>query len=522
MSIHAPKTHIFEHMLRLLLIFLMVSLGLQAQVLPKEGSVLNFRLAGFTTGAGRDSNGYILEIAKGYFNSSDSFKKRVFKVVNSKTDRFFIELPSFGTPYTWRISTAHNTASATKAVLHHFSTGVVPNVDTAIARLRILKSAVAYQGAYVFVESSKALYNMDGAPVWYLPSNFGDEQKKIRDFKLTPQATITFLSGDMIYEVNGNGSKLWQGPNKGEVSGDTAEFYHNEFTRMPNGHYWALGRENVTVASELPRRYEMKPLALDPKKKPDSTNSMRVTLPFATLIEYDENGKIVWSWRAAKYYAANDRYFYKVKGELAGLDFHDNAFYFDNNNKVIYLSFKNTSSVVEIGYPEGNVIRSIGELSKPYASTRIGTLFTGQHNCGISRKGYLMIFNNNDTIGVTQPSVQLWQVPKSGSLPAKKIWEYRCTIEDPAPFAARQNFSGVFYQTSGGSVMDISDSSLFVCMNDVYSKMFIINLNKEILWSGVAETWNSEEKRWQTSTQYRSSIVTDKSRIEDLIWKAEE
>ncbi len=39
----------------------------------------------------------------------------------------------------------------------------------------------------------------------------------------------------------------------------------------------------------------------------------------------------------------------------------------------------------------------------------------------------------------------------------------------------------------GGNVIELPDGSLFSCMGGSYSKVFIVNMNKEILWSALPE-----------------------------------
>src|ERR1019366_9933437 len=97
--------------------------------------------------------------------------------------------------YTWRVIYTVKNGKVTKSAFNHFSTSCIPEVDTNQLRLRVLKRAVKYKDAYVFIDGHKALYDMNGFPVWYLPMKEDVQigKSEVRDLKLSPQGTITYL-----------------------------------------------------------------------------------------------------------------------------------------------------------------------------------------------------------------------------------------------------------------------------------------------------------------------------------------
>ena len=67
-------------------------------------------------------------------------------------------------------------------------------------------------------------------------------------------------------------------------------------------------------------------------------------IAFGKLVEYDHNGKIVWQWLASEYFKNSDlhnRTF--AYGFLDLDDTHANAFYFNEKDKTIDISFRNLS-----------------------------------------------------------------------------------------------------------------------------------------------------------------------------------
>ena len=69
--------------------------------------------------------------------------------------------------------------------------------------------------------------------------------------------------------------------------------------------------------------------------------------------------------------------------------------------------------------------------------------------------------------------------------------------------------------------MELPDNSMFVCMGSQFSKVFIVNMDKKILWSAASEKWNAGNNKWECIPQYRASMITTRKEMEQLIWNAE-
>ena len=237
----------------ILVISLLWPCWLHSQELPSEGAVLNYRLIPFQfSQAGNGS----LEIAPGYFNNEDSFSSKIIKRIPFSGKKLIGEVPQFGGVYTWRVVYKYSGKKAdhqaiTGGKLHHFSTASFPLINRAKSRLRILQPGKRLKDEYVLMDGCSAMYDMDGNPVWFLPDMGGTitDATVIRDMKMTPQGTITFLrinpDETKVYEIDIDGRILWQGPDDGSVSGENSEHYHHEFTRLANGHYMIMGNEQV-------------------------------------------------------------------------------------------------------------------------------------------------------------------------------------------------------------------------------------------------------------------------------------
>ena len=488
-----------------LLLLSAISLHSGAQLMPAEGSRLHYRIIGFSfPTTGPKTSRYVLEIANGNINSPDSFKRNIVKTVTDKNNKIIAEVPAFGSSYTWRVGTSeNNNTTLAYGSLHHFSTLAMPNGDTNLVRIRIVKPAAAkYKDAYVFLDGNGALYDMEGHPVWFLPSLNGinDGSNLPNDMKMTAAGTITFLLRTQAYEINYNGDLLWKGPNNGKVNGDSLERYHHEFTRLSNGHYMALGSESFPMGES--RRIAPGGELLPP-----------ITLPMGTIIEYDKQGNVVWSWKASSYYPKSDfQYYSRPNKDHVNIitDPHENGFFFDEKNKNIYISCKNISRVLKVKYPEGTVVSAYGEaFEKGKPSKDDNGLFCHQHSPRYSQKGYLYLFNNN-TCGLQPgiPKIIKMQEPAFAGGQPKKVWEY--------DFSKEGGYESMM--SGGGNVIELPDESMFVCLGNQYGSTVIVSPDKKILWSAMPEKYMADQNKWIPIPEYRASIILNPKELESLIW----
>ena len=234
---------------------------------------------------------------------------------------------------------------------------------------------------------------------------------------------------------------------------------------------------------------------------------------FGALVEIDQDQHIVWSWHSSKYVKESDLIDLRTPDGKYDLDVHGNSFVFDEKNKTIDISFRAISRIIRIDYPSGKVLNTYGTLDE---SAHGNQMFCNQHSVKLSEKGLLYFFNNNLCKAPFTPQVIVAQEPPRGAGTLKKVWEYNCTVEDPSmPKGGKLQFK------RGGNVVELPDESFFVAMCDPFSKVFIVNRKKEILWSAIPENLNLEAKTWKSATLYRASIITSRKELERLIWNSE-
>ncbi len=462
------------------------------QVSPAEGLILNYRVIGFSVPAVGGATTYTLDIADGSYPNETEFRKHVTISVTGTSNKIIGKVPAFGGQYTWAITAAGKNVVAPIDEIHHFSTGISPDVDTNNTRLRVMRKAAKYKDAHVFVDGNSALYDMQGQPVWYLPNSVVGGNIEVRDLKLTSVGTITFLAGETAYEIGYNGNVLWKSRGSGAGNGDTTDHYHHEVTRLKNGHYMLLGNEYVADAGAAPGA----------EKK-----------PFGTVVEYNAKGNLAWSWKSSVYFAGSDIYNRKDAAGQPKVNVHENSFYFDEKERVVYLSFKNISRILKIAYPGGNVLNAWGEVFKEGMPGKGNGLFSEQHGIKKVQHGYLALFNNNMANIDAVPKLIIMQEPTIPNGALKKVWEFDCPV---AKVNGKKPQRGIL--TSGGNIMELPDNSLFATMCHPYWNLFIVGRNKQLLWEAQPEKWNKVEQKWLTASSYRGSIIVDKKEFENLVW----
>ena len=517
---------------------LLVPHHLNAQILPKEGSELNYRLIGFSVPKSVRGSSYVIEIATGTHNNADSFQKNIIKSFSGDNNRIIIEVPSFGSAYTWRAIVTGNDKKNISGKLHHFRTLLVPEVDSNVIHLRILNNSGQYGNDYVFVDGSRTLYDMEGHPVWYLPVNKDSTLKKARDIlnrapggdftfdmgtrdlKVTSFGTLTFIDTNRLFEINYNGDIVWKGTefrDADSLKQVIDNYYHHEFTRLSNGHYMALGISVMTMelAPEVVEHTHNIHVGPHSEIRKDSlTGKYYQQLVSGTLVEIDQKGKVTWSWKSSDYFKQSDLYARRRKNGMFKLNnTHENAFYFDEQEKLIYVSFKNINRILKIRYPSGKISKIYGTLYSQGEEELNNDLFCGQHSCRKSMDGYLYMYNNNTcNTPCNRPTILILQETNSEKEPLKKIWEYECTIDTTTEHLPKKTQFGL-----GGNVFELPDRSMFCCMGYSYSKIFIVSKDKNVLWSAIPEAWDVNSHKWVALQSYRASIISRRD-LESLIW----
>jgi hypothetical protein len=479
-----------KHFLILLvaLVFTRVSI---AQVYPAEASRLNYRLVVFSVPDITGNNICKLSIARGAYRKQQMFEKNIIRTLESSEPQLVTEVPDFDAVYTWQIEYGDNS----KTPLYHFSTTGSVLTDPARFRLSIIEDKYHDSAVYFFLDYARSMYNMNGEKVWYLPDIPGklDSSSRVRDLKLSPFGTITFLTDTSAYEVSYDGRLLWQAPPTGQ-----GLYYHHEFSRLRNGNYMILGLDEAyrKIPSDSLTLYMNK----DAVKREDGYYKR---ILFSTILEYAPDKKLIWKWSAADYFTDTNLSMLRMENGTFMASIRMNGFYFNEEKRVIYAGFRDVSRILKISYPAGKLITAYGKhtASSPSAP------FSCQHSYNIDRNGDLLIYNNNVIRAErsTVSAIQIFKEPRYENDTLTKLWEYPCDIDDKASsLSARE-----------GNVAELPDGNIMCCMG-TSQRIFVVGKNKEILFNALSEKWNRANNTWDKFPQYRISVFKRNDLIKNL------
>lgn len=496
-------------MLRTLILFLFVccSYFSNAQILPIDSSKLNYRLVGFSVPLDKQANTYTFEISKGNQTHPDSFRKYTFLREQTTMSSKMIEVPQFGEDYSWRVVYAGVGIKKKESPIYHFSTLANGRVDTARYRLRIMKPSKAYKDMYISIDGGGVIYDLSGNAMAYIPE-VNDLGGFVADLDFTADSTLTHNYIRSVYEFNLNGDIIWRSPEHTTVNtGVGPEIFHHAVTKLRSGHYMTLGMEHLP--SKLIVRSDTS--YIDFSRTQPMAEGYKKGI-YGTIVEFDKNGKVVWSWKDIDHLTRKDlAYFAATADSNYNFDPHSNSFFFDEENGFVYLSYRNLSRIIKIDYRTSEIVAIYGENFKPGATSYGRGYFCNPHGVRRSANGEIYYFNNNSCrVTDSLPSVVILSEPQRAGDSLKKVWEYICTVEGDYP----KKFG------AGGSAIELPDHSMLVCMGNAYSKIFIVTRDKNVTWSALPEMHIETDNIWANVKQYRANVIY-RDKLEKLIWKAE-
>ncbi len=434
--------------------WLMLMVGLNfsavAQIIPEPGAKLNYTQVMFEYEKIKDAGSYLLQIVPDTLNPD--FKKPLIEQRDASTATLINNL-QFGKKYLWRYAGIVKGVQQTWKGPYKFETTDINLSGRNSFAVTVLKNDTAKNAGGLIATDYYTIFNRKGEPVWYLPQ-MKERTRPIsvlRDLRLTSSNTVTFLA-DLFnadaYECDLQGRVLWKAPDDGKLSGDTTEYYHHNFQRLPNGNYMVLG--NKYVWKKVP------PLYIDLANRSDSfpgairiPDTLRVgnankklingelfaKVPFGTIIEYNPKGEIVWSWNSETYLKDDEIFpllftISILPGMAPALsgndkDAHLNAFSVDAKNEFVYAGFRQINRLIKIEKLTGKVVSTWDSttLSDPEA------FFYHQHGANVMSDGSVLVFDNGDIRLKDKASRVLVLTPPADKLPAEVALSFDCKFD---------------------------------------------------------------------------------------------
>ncbi len=154
------------------------------------------------------------------------------------------------------------------------------------------------------------------------------------------------------------------------------------------------------------------------------------------IVEWDEDGNEIWRWSPFDHFTMQDTDLYGGFWNQAFSNgvfdwMHSNAFHFDEEESVIYVSHRHLSRISKISYPSGNIVWNMGlpaEFSTGDNNICTDLGFSFQHNIQLLDDGTLLFFDNGNisqnVLGDEFPTSRVRKVRVIDDAYCETIWEY--------------------------------------------------------------------------------------------------
>jgi hypothetical protein len=388
----------------------------------------------------------------------------------------------FGSDYQWYFEAYKAGKKIYRSGELSFTIKNSPLTDTNLYRAKVtLAQKGKYPNDILLLDNIAAAMDRSGKIVWFLPAQSDSVRGPFRNVQLTKDGTITYLDNSDCFELALTGEPLWKAPNDGKVSGAQQEFYHHDFTKLPDGTYLCAGYQYV-----------------DEKNYYD--NSITCKVRYNTLIQYNAAGELLWSW-SEKYHSEPAQMFAGIASTATSNEgTHLNGFSYDKAASGIVMSFRNSSAIYKIDHQTGDILYN---LATALNGVKKGgsTPYNSQHGPFVMPNGNILVYNNNSSSEqrISWPVVQMFSQP-TATQPAKKVWEYECRS------AAFPN--GI--RGKEGYAMSLPNGHILVCMGGV-NFGFEVTMDKQVVWECFFEKWDTPvdgEPSWKPFSNYRMHAVS--------------
>lgn len=524
-----------KHVVFLVIMICIVNNGI-SQVKPSPSSVISYTQVMFEYPRVKEASAYVLQLVED--TTGPMFAKPLLVRRDSSTATMISGL-KFGKKYLWRYAAIVKGKQMGWSGPYDFGIVSRDGSDKNALPVTVLKQDSSQCMGGLIAADFQCIIDRSGLAVWQMPVNKMGEllTNNTRDLRLTSAGTITFLSATgkpVEYDLEGN--MIWQAPANGNVSGDTSEFYHHDFQRLATGNYMVLGDKYVW--KKIPDTYKQllqqpAPPANDTIKLPPNpwlktiNGEPYARIQYGTIIEYDKDGNVVWSWNSETYLTDEDVFPLLVAtrmpmpggpaaiagGGAVGLasndrDAHLNAFTQDDNAQYIYAGFRQLSRVIKIEKKSGKVVFTWGELPAGDGQKQGTAFFKFQHGADIMRNSNLLVFDNGGPASEGKPSrVVAFNQPAPGE-ESKVTWSFDCIFDSVKAKSHR-----------GGNADELPNRNILVCLgtgglpagagvggpgnggvqfkppmgnaappvplNQPMSRIFEVTPNKQIVWSAI-------------------------------------
>lgn len=358
----------------------------------------------------------------------------------------------WGHAYDWNV-TAYSEGKK-KFVTPNYHFEILQNYKINPDRYRhlVTQNTLTTDSLYIFLDNPGVVIDLKGNPVWFYPDT---NVARVFNLQVLPNGNFAAMkpkygkSGNenlMFEEISYEGKIIWRTPSAGGVSGDTSEYYHHDFQVLKNGNYLVMGNQF----------------------KQRTLQGGTFYIRYGTLMEYNREGKVVWSWNSADYLKDEDLFTEGIKDNPA----HLNAVWLDEKTEKMLISFRYIDRFILLDKKTKKVEATFGSLMPSGEAKYANGFFHRQHSPKFLHNNSTVLLydngtgTNNDTIS----SLLILSLPQ-GNEKSHVLYRF------PMQFAGRKQS----WSESKGDVDAITSSHYLIDMGAI-PRTVIIDTTKGIVW----------------------------------------
>ncbi|MFC2075743.1 aryl-sulfate sulfotransferase [candidate division KSB1 bacterium] len=358
---------------------------------PAEGDTLNYTHVLFRWDQTADAAQYNLQVAVNDSTGDvDPFEAHLMVDVLDST-LVYIETDSldWGNPYIWKVRPIAADGDTGKwGAAHKFYTYALPDTipEPQVTWYDESKYSPGVNFYDIFHWGYISALDKDGNVIWFHAIDT-DLYVGLKKMRLYPNGNLTCSSGGGgttpgVWEITLDGDVVWTDPK-------TVGFDMGGIHRMANGNYLGWGETSKVI----------KPIPEGPWKESfDETGQDSLLWIADALVEYDQDGILVWSWDPFEHYSTADFDSVTFAGAFARQEndwTHTNSMSYDPDEDMIYICPRNLDRITKIDHVTGEVVWNMGR-DMPSGEVTFGhdLKFSRQHSIEKLPNGNLFLFDN--------------------------------------------------------------------------------------------------------------------------------
>lgn len=440
------------------LFFCCLKLYVFSQLLPVHGSILNYNQVLFQTEPVKNSLYYEFVISEDfYFEKKDSFSnKTVVKKIDSTNVTILDDL-RFGAAYKWKVLAYDNVGKiCNESGIFTFSIMPCDYCDSKkYVVLQNYNEPEKYSSGIIWCDLYHCAVDRNGKVVWQFPiiSKGIEKGRALRDLHMYPTGDLTFITDTNIFCIDKDLIVKWKINNSNEQLYKHYANYHHCFKKLQNNHFMVLKARPFFIALSS-----------------DTTNKIRFDDDY--LVEYDENGKVVWSWYTSDHFNLDLIKQLALKTNKNSVSLHLNSFSIDSVGKYIYLSFRDLNRIIKIERRTKKIVAEYGrKLSELDTMVFETNLFSKQHDVRVIGSNEITLFNNNSIDSNYISSALRIKLPSTKAESYSVQWEFKLNFDSLTNGKADRL----------GSVELLSNGNYLICTGENGRLLEVTNENN-VVW----------------------------------------